>query len=78
VDITYNYLRFFMEDDKELEEIAHKYKTGKMLTGEIKKILIKILQKFVLEHQEMRKGITMEDINKFMSTHQRKYLGKTQ
>lgn len=51
IDISYQYLRFFLEDDKQLEEIAEKYKTGKMLTGEIKGILIKILQKFVADHQ---------------------------
>ena len=40
-----------MEDDKELEEIGEKYRTGKMFTGEIKKILIKVIQKFFGEHQ---------------------------
>lgn len=33
VDISYQYLRFFLEDEKELEEIREKYSTGKMLTG---------------------------------------------
>ena len=41
VDISYSYLRFFLEDDKVLEEIGEKYGSGKMLTGEVKKILIK-------------------------------------
>jgi tryptophanyl-tRNA synthetase len=40
-------LKFFLEDNKELDDIRVKYSTGKMLTGEIKKILIKILQNFV-------------------------------
>jgi hypothetical protein len=44
-----------------------------MLTGEIKKILIKVLQKFVLDHQAQRKNITDDDVKKFLSTHQRKY-----
>jgi tryptophanyl-tRNA synthetase len=43
-----------------LQEIGDKYGSGKMLTGEIKKILITVLQKFVLGHQEQRKGITNE------------------
>ena len=47
-----------------------------MLTGEIKKILIKILQKFVADHQEARKKITMEIIEQFLSTHPRKYVQK--
>ena len=76
VDITYHYLRFFMEDDKELEEIGEKYSSGKMLTGEIKKILIKVIQKFVGEHQERRKKVTDEDVKKFLSTHERKFIDK--
>jgi len=33
VDIPYNYLRFFLEDDKKLKEIEEAYGSGKMLTG---------------------------------------------
>ena len=62
-----------MEDDKELEEIGEKYSTGKMLTGEVKKILIKEVQKFVADHQERRKNITDEEVKKFLSTHPRKF-----
>lgn len=73
MDIAYNYLQFFMEDDKELADIGEKYSTGKMLTGEVKKILIKELQKFIGEHQERRKAVTDEDVKKFLSTHERKF-----
>lgn len=45
------------------------YSTGKMLTGEIKKILIKILQKMIADHQERRKKVTDDDVKKFLSTH---------
>ena len=45
-----------------------------MLTGEIKKILIGLLQKFVKDHQEKRKNITDEDVKKFLSTHERKFV----
>ena len=44
-----------------------------MLTGEVKKILIKEVQKFVADHQERRKNITDEDVKKFLSTHERKF-----
>jgi tryptophanyl-tRNA synthetase len=40
-----------------------------MLSGQIKKILIGILQKFVVDHQEKRKKVTNEDVQKFLSTH---------
>lgn len=65
-----------MEDDKELEEIGEKYKTGKMLTGELKKILIKVLQDFVSDHQKKRNTITNNDVEKFLSTHARKFIPK--
>ena len=38
---------FFMEDDDKLEEIKQKYSKGGLLTGEVKAILIEVLQKFV-------------------------------
>jgi tryptophanyl-tRNA synthetase len=47
-----------------------------MLTGEIKKILIKVLQQFVGEHQERRKMIGEDEIKKFLSTHVRKFVYK--
>ena len=76
VDIAYQYLKFFLEDDERLAEIGEKYGTGKMLTGEVKKELIKVVQKFIADHQESRKKITMEVIDQFLSTHPRKYVQK--
>lgn len=50
VDVPYQYLRFFLEDDQELERIRENYSSGKMMTGEIKKILIDLLTKIVTSH----------------------------
>ena len=47
VDIPYNWLRFYLDDDEKLEEIAEKYGSGEMLTSEVKNLLIEILQKIV-------------------------------
>lgn len=44
VDVPYQYLRVFLDDDEKLEEIGNEYKSGKMTTGEIKAILIALLQ----------------------------------
>jgi tryptophanyl-tRNA synthetase len=44
VDIPYQWLRFFLEDDEELLRIGTSYKKGEMTTGEIKAILIKVIQ----------------------------------
>ena len=41
-------------DDKELEKIYKDYKSGKLLTGELKKLTIEKLNTFLKEHQKKR------------------------
>ncbi|CAM1154829.1 Uncharacterised protein g11429, partial [Pycnogonum litorale] len=67
VDISYQYLKFFLEDDEKLEEIRKNYTNGELLTGHLKKELISILQKVVTEHQQRRKTITDEVLEQFMT-----------
>ena len=67
VDVPFQYLQFFMEDDDRLEEIRVKYSSGEMLTGEIKQELIKIMQEFVTDFQQKRSEVTDEDVKKFLS-----------
>lgn len=56
VDVSYQYLRMLFEpDDKKLKEIYKNYKSGKLLTSELKEILIKKVNKFLKEHQKKRK-----------------------
>lgn len=54
VDVSYQWLRFFEEDDKKLERIYDEYKSGKLLSGELKEILIEKLTTFLKKHQENR------------------------
>jgi tryptophanyl-tRNA synthetase len=54
VDVSYQWLTFFEEDDKKLKKIHDEYKSGKMLTGELKQILIDKLNEFLKEHQKKR------------------------
>jgi tryptophanyl-tRNA synthetase len=67
IDVPYQYLTFFLSDDKRLAEIQEAYTKGEMLTGEIKKELIDVLQKLVGAHQEKRKQVTEEIVKKFMT-----------
>jgi tryptophanyl-tRNA synthetase len=46
IDVPYQYLRFFYDDDEHLEVIADKYASGQMSVGEVKEILIKCLVDF--------------------------------
>ena len=56
VDVSYQWLTYFEEDDKKLKKIYNDYKSGKMLTGELKQILIDKLNKFLEKHQEKREA----------------------
>jgi tryptophanyl-tRNA synthetase len=40
-----------LDDDKELAEIGEQYSQGKILSGQVKKKLIKVIQDFVKDHQ---------------------------
>jgi tryptophanyl-tRNA synthetase len=53
VDISYQYLRFFMDDDVELERIGNEYKSGSMSTGELKKICIQVVTDIVVKVQNV-------------------------
>jgi len=55
VDIACQWLKYFEEDDKKLEKIYDDYKKGKLLSGEIKKILIDKINEFLAGHQKRRK-----------------------
>uniref|UniRef100_UPI00358E0652 tryptophan--tRNA ligase, cytoplasmic isoform X2 n=1 Tax=Myxine glutinosa TaxID=7769 RepID=UPI00358E0652 len=67
VDVSYMYLTFFLEDDEQLAKIHKDYSSGEMLTGELKKKLVEILQPLVREHQERRRAVTDEVLSTFMT-----------
>lgn len=55
VDVSFQYLKMFFEpDDKKLAQIEEDYKSGKMLTSELKEYLIKKINSFLAEHQRKR------------------------
>ena len=70
IDVSYQWLRFFLEDDKELEMIGNDYKSGSgefWSTGKVKEKLISILQVLVAEHQVRRAKVTDEEIRLWMT-----------
>ncbi|KAF0759375.1 tryptophan--tRNA ligase, cytoplasmic-like [Aphis craccivora] len=67
VDISYQYLKYFLESDEELIKIEKAYTSGNMLTGELKKILIESISKIVKEHQTNRSKITDDNVKEFMT-----------
>jgi tryptophanyl-tRNA synthetase len=55
IDVSYQYLRiFFEQDDNKLKKIYEDYKSGKLLSGELKAILIEKINEFLKTHQEKR------------------------
>ena len=55
IDVSYQYLRIFFEpDDTKLKKIYEDYKSGKLLSGELKAILIEKINEFLKIHQEKR------------------------
>jgi tryptophanyl-tRNA synthetase len=69
VDVSYQWLRFFMEDDEELERIGKEYGSGSgeyWSTGKVKGRLIEVLQELVAGHQERRARISDDEVRKWM------------
>jgi tryptophanyl-tRNA synthetase len=56
VDVSFQYLKFLFEpDDKKLKQLERDYKSGKLLTSEIKKYTIEKITDFMQQHQKRRK-----------------------
>ncbi len=54
IDTSYQWLRFFEEDDRKLEAVYNDYKSGVLLSGELKSMLIEKLNAFLAKHQKAR------------------------
>ncbi|MFH1650397.1 MAG: tryptophan--tRNA ligase [Candidatus Woesearchaeota archaeon] len=65
IDVSYQWLTFFEPDDTKLKKIHDDYKSGKLLSGELKAILIETLNKFLAEHQKKREE-AKKNIDKFI------------
>lgn len=65
IDVSYQWLTFFEEDDNKLKKIYEDYKSGAMLTGELKQILIDKLNKFLKTHQKNREK-AKKQLDKFI------------
>ena len=55
VDRAYQMLKYHHPDDKKVEKIFHDFKSGKLLSGELKEICAEFVLKFLKEHQKKYK-----------------------
>jgi tryptophanyl-tRNA synthetase len=70
VDVSYQWLRFFLEDDDELDRIGREYESGSgefWSTGAVKAKLVQVLKELVREHQERRTMVTDEVVREWMT-----------
>lgn len=65
IDVPYQWLRHFMEDDVELEYLYKGYKAGTITTGEMKKRCIEVVTEMVEEHKQRRAQVTDEMMREF-------------
>lgn len=67
VDVAFQYLRFFLDDDQLLQEYKTGYEQGRILSGEMKKKCIDTLQKVLQDHQGRRAMVTDELLSRYFS-----------
>ena len=66
VDISFQYLKYFFEpDDKKLKKIEEDYRSGRLLTSELKAITIEKINAFLKNHQQQREK-AKDRINDFI------------
>ena len=66
IDVSLQYLKMFFEpDDRKLKKIEEDYRSGKLLTGELKQILIEKINAFLKKHQEEKKKAKVK-LDKFL------------
>ncbi|MEM2933144.1 MAG: tryptophan--tRNA ligase [Candidatus Pacearchaeota archaeon] len=66
IDVSFQWLYYFFEpDDKKIEEIREDYKSGKLLTSELKAYLIDKINEFLKEHQKKRE-LARKQVDKFI------------
>lgn len=66
VDVAYQYMLFFVDDDAEMAELARLYRAGELLSGEMKSRAIAVLQLIVQGFQERRAKVTDELVRQYM------------
>ncbi|TPX49471.1 tryptophan---tRNA ligase [Synchytrium endobioticum] len=66
VDVAYQYLTFFLDNDQELGDIEKRYKSGDLSTGDLKKRCIEVVADMLEAIQARRKAITDDELKQFM------------
>lgn len=66
IDVSYQWLYYFFEpDDKKIKQIYDDYKSGKLLTSELKHYLIDKINTFLMKHQKKRE-LAKKQLDRFI------------
>lgn len=68
-------LSYFEDDDEKLKQVEESYRSGEMMTGELKKMAITLLQEYVREFQDRRKEVTEEIMRQYMTPRKLEWKG---
>ena len=61
VDVAFQWLYYFFEpDDQRIKQLEEDYRAGRMLSGEMKQILVEKLVEFLKEHSQKRRAAEQE------------------
>ena len=66
VDISFQYMKFLMPDDKKLFFFEDEYRSGRMTSGEMKQECINVLIPILENFQQRRAAITDEKLKEYM------------
>ncbi|KAF2871600.1 tryptophanyl-tRNA synthetase [Massariosphaeria phaeospora] len=66
IDVPFQYLSYFEEDDEKLKKFAADYRKGEMGTGDMKKECITMMNTYVKKFQEARAKVTDEMLEEFL------------
>jgi tryptophanyl-tRNA synthetase len=66
IDVPYQYLAYFEDDDEKLTRLADEYRAGTLTTGDMKKECINMMCAYVKKFQDARAKVTDEMLEEFL------------
>lgn len=66
VDVAYQLLVHFLEDDAQLQQIGEAYRSGQLLTSEVKRAAVACVQDLIRQHQAALAKVTQDDVDRYM------------
>ena len=67
VDVAFQWISFFEEDDEKVEALREGYRRGEILSGEMKAEVIALLNGMIQGYQERKAQIDDDTVRRFMT-----------